>query len=420
MTPILALAGDAEKQRELRRMKLVATALLVVMAGIYLVSRANEESGPSWVGYVRAGSEAAMVGALADWFAVTALFRHPLGIPIPHTAIIPNRKDQIGRSLGQFVEGNFLTPEVLLDRLRGVGIGERLGRWLVDPAHARHATAVIGDTVQGVIEVLDDRHVQEALGGTVERRLRATHVAPVLARILDASVDGGHLQRLLDVGLDGAGSFLREQEPILRQRLKKESPWWVPEPVDDRVFNRIISAVRKFVEEMQAQPDHEMRHLVEERVRVFAGRLRTDPVLIAKVEDFKEELISHPDVQAWIGSLWGELKRGVLHATGDPRSDLRRRLEDGLERLGQQLVDDLSLQRKVDDWVERSVVYVVEHYRSEVGDLIATTVERWDAQDTSRRIELQVGHDLQFIRINGTVVGAIVGLLIHTFGELVL
>ena len=186
------------------------------------------------------------------------------------------------------------------------------------------------------------------------------------------------------------------------------------------MFNRIISAVRKFVEEMQAQPDHEMRHLVEERVRVFAGRLRTDPVLIAKVEDFKEELISHPDVQAWIGSLWGELKRGVLHATGDPQSDLRRRLEDGLERLGQQLVDDLSLQRKVDDWVERSVVYVVEHYRSEVGDLIATTVERWDAQDTSRRIELQVGHDLQFIRINGTVVGAIVGLLIHTFGELVL
>ncbi len=400
-------------------MKLVALSFLLVAAAIYLVARANEDGGPAWVGYVRAGSEAAMVGGLADWFAVTALFRHPLRIPIPHTAIIPNRKDQIGRSLGEFVEGNFLTPQVLLDRLRGVGIGERLGRWLVDPAHARHATAVIGDTVQGVIEVLDDRHVQEALGGTVERRLRSANVAPMLARVLDASVDGGHVQRLLDVGLQGARSFLSEQEPILRQRLRAESPWWVPEPVDDRVFNKIISGVQKFLEEMRTQPDHEMRRVVDERVRVFADRLRNDPVLIAKVEDLKDELISHPDVQAWIGSLWGELKRGVLHATGNPQSDIRRRLEDGLERLGQQLLDELSLQRKVDDWVERSVVYVVEHYRSEVGDLIATTVERWDAQDTSRRIELQVGHDLQFIRINGTVVGGLAGLVIHIVGRLI-
>ncbi|MGI9031131.1 MAG: DUF445 domain-containing protein [Ilumatobacteraceae bacterium] len=413
-------AVDADKVRELRRMKLVALSFLIVAAAIYLVARANEDGGPAWVGYVRAGSEAAMVGGLADWFAVTALFRHPLGIPIPHTAIIPRRKDQIGRSLGEFVEGNFLTRDVLVERLEGVDIGQRLGGWLADPVHAQRATAAIGDALAGIVEVLDDRHVQEALGGTVERRLRSANVAPLVARAIDASLDGGHVQRLLDASLSGARTFLAEQEPTLRQRLKHESPWWVPEPLDDRVFNKIFSGLQRFVQEMQDQPDHEVRRAIEERLRVLADRLRNDPLMIAKAEALKDELISHPEVQAWIGSLWGELKRAVLHATSDPQSDLRQRLDAGLVSLGERLVADAQLRRKVDDWVERAVVYVVEQYKSEVADLIASTVERWDAHDTSRRIELQVGHDLQFIRINGTVVGALVGLAIHTVGETLL
>jgi len=398
-------------------MKLFATGMLVLAAGVYLLARANEESGGAWVGYVRAGAEAAMVGALADWFAVTALFRHPLGLPIPHTAIIPNRKDQIGRSLGDFVQGNFLTREVLAERLAGVHAGQRLGRWLAEPVHAARAAGVAGDAVKGVIEVLDDDDVEDALGGMVERRLRQVDVAPLLARAIHVSVQGGHDQRLLDAVLKGLSSFLEENRDTLRGRLHTESPWWVPEPIDDRIFAKIFSGVQSFLADVLADPEHEVRHSLEERVLDLANRLRTDPAMIAKAEELKEELLSHHEVQAWFGSLWGSVKKTLLEAADDPQSELRVRVTDGLRQFGVRLAGDPELQHKIDDWLERTLAYVVDNYKGEVGDLIASTVARWDSHDTSRRIELQVGHDLQFIRINGTVVGGIAGVLIYTVGQ---
>ncbi len=408
---------DLGRQRDLRRMKAFATGMLLAAAVVYLVARANEDGAAAWVGYVRAGAEAAMVGALADWFAVTALFRHPLGIPIPHTAIIPKRKDQIGRSLGEFVQGNFLTHEVLAQRLAGVHVGQRLGHWLAEPAHAARAAGAVTDAMRGTIEVLDDRTVQEGIGGLVERRLRATEVAPLLGRAIDASVEGGHHQRLLDAVMTGISGFLDDNRGTMRLRLEKESPWWVPEPIDDRVFNKIFGGVQRFLADVRADPDHEVRASIEVRVLKLAERLRNDPEMIAKAEEVKHELLSHPEVQAWLQSLWGELKRGMLAAADDPQSELRRRLTDGLSNVGRRLAADPELQAKVDDWVERAVAYVVDNYKGEVADLIATTVERWDGADTARRIELQVGRDLQFIRINGTVVGGLAGLAIHAVGE---
>jgi uncharacterized membrane-anchored protein YjiN (DUF445 family) len=409
---------DPARRRDLRRMKAVATGLLVVVAVIYLIALANEDGGPAWVGYVRATAEAAMVGALADWFAVTALFRHPLGLPIPHTAIIPHRKDQIGRSLGEFVQGNFLTPELLTERMAAVHVGQRLGRWLAVPANADRASGAGGDALRGVVEVLDDRDVQDAIGGMVERRLRQVEVAPLLARAIDVSVDGGHHQRLLDALLRGLSAFLDDNRGTLRDRLKQESPWWVPEPVDDRIFNKIFDGLQRFLGDLSAAPDHEVRQSIERRILDLADRLRTDPGMIAKAEELKHELLSHPEVQAWFGSLWGSVKKSVLDAADDPASDLRVRLTDGLQRAGERLATDVELQAKVDSWVERTLLYVVEHYQGEVADLIATTVERWDSVDTARRIELQVGRDLQFIRINGTVVGGLAGLLIHTISQM--
>jgi uncharacterized membrane-anchored protein YjiN (DUF445 family) len=410
-----APVSDLAKLRALRRMKAVALLLLLTAAAVFVVTTRN--GGDGWVGYVRAFAEAAMIGALADWFAVTALFRYPLGIPIPHTAIIPHRKDQIGRSLGEFVEGNFLTQEVLAERLAQARIGERLGTWLSRPANAARAGDAVADLLKGTLEVLDDKQVQEGLEKVVRARIDATPAAPLVGRIVAVSVEGGHHQRLLDAVLVGLRGFLDDNRGTFRQRLQQESPWWVPEPIDDRIFKKIYTAVERFMDEVAADPNHEVRHTIDERVSRFAERLQHDPALLAKGEELKRELLEHPEVRAWLESLWLSLKAGMVAAADDPRSELRVRLLAGLQHLGARLASEPELRQKVDGWVERAVGYFVEHYRSEVSDLIATTVERWDAETTSRKVELQVGRDLQFIRINGTIVGGLAGVMIHFVSE---
>ena len=412
-----ASPGDEGRARDLRRMKLIATGFFGAAAVVFVVAKIFEDDG-SWIGYVRAGSEAAMVGALADWFAVTALFRRPLGLPIPHTAIIPNRKNEIGRSLGEFVQGNFLTREVITERMAGVHVGERLGSWLSEPNNAERAAEAAADAMGGVLEVLDDRDVEEALGSAVERRLEQTEVAPLLGKAIDVAVDGNHHQRMLDGVMKGIGGFLEDNREMLRDRLDHESPWWVPDSIDDRVFAKIFGGVQRFLADVSSSPNHEVRTSINERVVALAAKLRNDPALIAKCEAMKLELLHHPDVQAWLQSLWGELKSSMLAASKDPESELRRRLVDGFTNAGVRLTTDREIQAKIDDWVERLVSYVVENYKHEVAGLISSTVERWDSADTSKRIELQVGRDLQFIRINGTVVGGLAGIVIHTVSEL--
>jgi uncharacterized membrane-anchored protein YjiN (DUF445 family) len=410
-----AFEVDTDRQRDLRRMKAFALGLLVAAAIVYVVTKVH--GGGGWVGYVRAFSEAAMVGALADWFAVTALFRHPLGLPIPHTAIIPKRKDQIGRSLGDFVETNFLTEEVLGERLANAQVGERLGHWLSEPANAARASEGLGDALKGTLEVLDDKEVQHALEGVVRNRVRATPAAPLVGKVIDLSVEGGHHQRLLDAVLLGLGGFLDDNRTTFRSRLEEESPWWVPEPIDDRIFEKIYGAVGRFITDVGGDPHHEVRDSIDTRVSDFAGRLRSDDELLRKGEELKEELLDHPEFRAWIESLWLGAKQGMIDATDDPSSEFRMRGADSLQQLGERLAVEPELQRKVDDWIERSLAYVVEHYRSEVSDLIASTVERWDGESTAKRMELQVGRDLQFIRINGTLVGGLAGIVIHAAGE---
>jgi len=408
---------DAERRRDLRRMKALALALLVAAAGIYVLTLVN--GGGGWVGYLRAFSEAAMVGALADWFAVTALFRHPLRIPIPHTAIIPKRKDQIGRSLGEFVESNFLTQEVLGERLHQANVGQRLGTWLAEPANAQRAGEALADALKGALEVLDDEEVHHGLEGVARRRIAATPAAPLVGKAIDLTIDGGHHQRLLDAVLVGLGNFLDDNRETFRRRLYEESPWWVPESIDDRVLDKIYEVAGRFLVDVRTDPAHEMRRSVDTRVAKLAERLKLDPDMLAKGETVKDELLDHPDFRAWIESLWLGAKQGMIDAANDPESELRVRATTSLQQLGTRLGTEPELQRKVDDWVERAVGYVIERYRSEVGDLIANTVERWDGESTAEKLELQVGRDLQFIRINGTLVGGLAGIVIHAAAGLV-
>lgn len=410
--------ADLQRRSELRQMKRFAMALLLFVTAVFVVARWQEDQH-DWLGYVRAFAEAAMVGALADWFAVTALFRHPLGLPIPHTAIIPNRKDQIGASLGDFVQENFLTREVLHDRLDQARVGQRLGTWLSDQANAQKAGVAVADAMRGGLEVIDDRDVGAALQGMIERKVRDTSVAPLMGRVIDLAMEGGHHHRLLDATLTGLGGFLDDNRLTFRQRLATESPWWVPEGIDDRIFEKIYTAIHRFLGDLGRNPDHEVRRAIDRRMLEFAERLKTDPGLITKLEGVKGELLEHRDVQAWLQSLWGEVKRTALVATDDPSSELRQRIDVSLQRLGERLVTEPELQAKVDDWVRRAAGYVVDHYRGEVAEIISSTVAKWDGKATAERLELQVGRDLQFIRINGTIVGGLAGLVIHAVTQAV-
>jgi uncharacterized membrane-anchored protein YjiN (DUF445 family) len=411
------LAGDAERRSALRRMKVLATSLLVIAAVVFVLTKFSESDG-GWVGYVQAIAEAAMVGALADWFAVTALFRHPMRLPIPHTAIIPKRKDDIGRSLGDFVESNFLTAEVIDERLRGANIGRRAGDWLAAPDHAMRAGDAVADVLRGGLEVLDDQEIQLGLEHFVKSRVHATEVAPLLGRVVELTVQGGHHQRLLDAVLVGVGGFLDDNRATFRRRLDQESPWWVPEGIDDRVFEKIYTAVGRFIDDVQSSPNHEVRASVDARVADFARRLQNDPELHAKGEELKSELLAHPEFRRWVDSLWIGAKRSMLDAADDRDSELRRRIVRSLQRLGGRLATEPDLQRKVDEWVAKALAHLVENYRTEVSEIIASTVAKWDGESTAEKIELQVGRDLQFIRINGTIVGGLAGLVIHIVGQL--
>jgi len=411
-------AADAERRRaDLRRMKAIALGLLVGAAAVFVVTRSLESRHP-WLGFVRATAEAAMVGAIADWFAVTALFRHPLRIPIPHTAIIPNRKDDIGRGLGTFVQQNFLTRAVIEERLAGVSLSARLGAWLAEPDNADR----VGDQARGVLratlESLRDEDVQTTLEAAVAQRVRAIEAGPLLARGIDLAVADGRHQELLSVLLRKVADAVVENEGVLRARMAQETPWWVPEPVDDRVFTRVHTGLQRFLHEVADDPDHEIRATLDAKVRTLADSLARSPQMRARADQLKDELIDHPALRTWSATVWGDVKATLLAHADDPDSELRVRLVEAVRSFGERLRDDATLQERVDRWIASTAVELVERSRGEVGEVIASTVARWDASEATERIELQVGRDLQFIRINGTVVGGLAGLVIYSVGRL--
>ncbi|QYG95382.1 DUF445 domain-containing protein [Iamia sp. SCSIO 61187] len=399
-------------------MKRTATGLLLAATAVFLVARVLEEDA-SWLGFVRATAEAAMVGAIADWFAVTALFRHPLGIPIPHTAIIPNRKDDIGRGLGTFVQQHFLTRDVVEERLAGVSLAARLGDWLTEPGNAERVGDQLGGVLRTTLDTLKDEDVQETLEVAVATRVRAIEAGPVLAKGLELVVADGRHQEVLSVLLRRVAEAVTDNEEVLRSRLQAETPWWVPDRFDDRIFDRVHTGVQRFLHEVADDTAHPMRATFDERITTLADQLARSPSMRARADALKEELVQHPAVREWSSTMWADIKASLLAHADDPESDLRLRLVGAARSFGERLRDDPTLQARVDGWVASTAVEVVERSKGEVGEVIASTVARWDSTEATDRIELQVGRDLQFIRINGTVVGGLAGLVIYSVGKLI-
>ncbi|MDN5857713.1 MAG: DUF445 domain-containing protein [Pseudonocardia sp.] len=409
----------AAKAADLRHMKRLATGLLVAATVVFLVFRWWEvDGGPAVVGYVRAMAEAGMVGALADWFAVTALFRHPLGIPIPHTAIIPTKKDVIGSSLGDFVGDNFLAEGVVRDKLATVAASARLGEWLRQEATAERVTAELANIAKGLVTVLRDDDVQDVIEQVLVRKLVERPIGPPLGTVLEGVLADGAHHRLVDLICDRAYDWVSENHDMVLRVVHERAPSWSPRFVDDLVADKVFLEIQTFAWAVKTDPEHPMRKAVDRFLQEFAADLQNDDDTIARAERVKQQIIAHPNVQKFIGQAWGTVKGIILDAAGDPSSALRTRVRDGLMGFGSRLTTDDELRAKLDGWLADAAGYVVRHYHREITTLITDTVERWDAEETSRKVELQVGRDLQFIRINGTVVGSLAGLAIYGVGQL--
>lgn len=410
--------SEERAAQTLAKHKRVATGLLVAVTVVFICVVAFTDRNGIW-GYVEACAEAAMVGGLADWFAVSALFQHPLSIPIPHTAIIPKRKDQIGASLGTFVQENFLKPEIVRGRLENTDLAKHGARWLKEPANNERVAEQLSVVITSALEVLNDEELQTTIETQLQKRIAKIDAGPLAANALELAIEGGHHHSVFDAGLVSIQQAIAENRPLLRSRMATESPWWVPEQIDDRIFEKIYGAINTFIDEVTADPNHEIRATMDNKIEEYVQRLRDPEDLGVKANMMKQDFVQHAAVRDWTSNLWANLKRSIIKAAENPESELRSKLVDSVAQFALKLEEDKALASKVNSWAVAALTHVAAQSREEVADLISTTVAGWDAQDTSRRIELQVGKDLQFIRINGTVVGGLAGIVIHAIAQVI-
>ena len=395
-------------------MRLFATALLLLMAGLFLAARQLESQYAGW-GFLRAFAEAAMVGGLADWFAVTALFRHPLGLPIPHTAIIPENKDRIADSMAAFLKANFLTPPVVARRLRGLNAANAAGQYLANPRPGESrlgagASSLIAD----VLESLD----QEKLGGMAKAALRSRikrlALAPLLGNLLKAMIAEGRHLPLIEALLRRSAEALEANEDLVRRMIHEKANTvmrWTG--LDERLANGILDGLYKLLAETVVIEDHPLRLKIEESLEALADSLLNDPAMHARVEAMKRDVLANPAFAAWLDGLWENGRAQLLKAVRSGGNTGNDRIGASLAELGRALQHDVRLQLLVNRFARRTLVGVATRYGGEIVRLVSETVRRWDARTVTDRIEGAVGRDLQFIRINGTLVGGLVGVAIH-------
>ncbi len=416
--PLAESPNDAARRTALIRMKRLAGGLLALMAVIFTVSFALQGRYP-WLEYVRAAAEGGMVGAIADWFAVTALFRYPLGLRIPHTNIIANRKDEIGASLGEFVETNFLSEGVIRGKLESIGISRRLGAWLVQPANAKRLADEVAVAGQGMLNLLGDEAIKSLIESVAREHLVKPEWGPSLGRVGERLVASGQQHAAVDLLLDRADGWLRAHPEAFGRAVSQRLPGWLPGFVDKLVDDKAYREVLTFVASARADRAHPVRHALDEYLSEVMGDLQHDPAMINRVETLKAELVDNARLREFAGETWEQVKASLIAALGDPHSELRTGLQQAIADVGDRLAVDARLGERIDQWIADSATYIVQKYGHEIAGVITETVERWPAEETAAKIELQVGRDLQFIRINGTVVGALAGLAIFTLAHAV-
>jgi uncharacterized membrane-anchored protein YjiN (DUF445 family) len=409
----LGSAGYEERRvRELRKWKRRATGFLLGALVVFLASHLfGEDEGIN--GFIRAASEAALIGGIADWFAVTALFRHPLGIPIPHTALIPRSKDEIGQGLAEFVHQNFLEPSNLREWIADADVAGRVATWLETPDHSNLAARRIIEAAATMADPVDDARFAALITETSLDWARQTELTPILSLLVDAWLGQGYVDESIEATLKVTDRIVVDNLDTFRETFERSSPWWVPSFVDAMVFDRIVTAFRLLVAEVGEDRTHPVRKDIERIVVGLADDLRSSPDLARSIEEAKGRVLDSPELAGWIESQWLILRGGLAQAAAEPGSELEQRLGEGVRWWAKRVLDDPDLRTRLDTWIAGSAERLAHQWEDEVIGLIETTVARWDATEVAHRLELQLGRDLQFVRINGTVVGALVGVVIH-------
>ena len=402
-----------------RRMRIVATGMLVAMALLFVIARATVHIHPA-IGFVQAFAEAAMVGGLADWFAVTALFRHPLGLPIPHTAIVPRNKDRIGETLANFLRTNFLVPRVVARRMIRLDVAGAAGRWLAQPPQEggrirRGASRLFAE----MLTAFDPQRLGGMVKAGIGARLRATEVSPILGQLLKAAIAEGRHVPLMESVIRWAGQALAANEPVVRAMVHERAGAilrWTG--LDETVADKLIDGLDKLLHDMAEDPGHPIRLKIEEGLDRLAWDLQYDPAMRARVEAMKDDLIANPAMQRWLDGLWEQAREGLLRLARDPEAVTAGKLGETLRQLGQTLQSDPRLASTINRFVRRAVVGIAADYGDGIVRLVSETVRGWDADTVTSRLENAVGRDLQYIRINGTLVGGSVGLVLHVVDRL--
>lgn len=411
--PFVPRPDEAERRARLAGMKRVATGLLAA-SGVVFVIAAWLESRYPWLGYVRAMAEASLVGGLADWFAVTALFRHPLGLPIPHTAIVAKQKERIGRILGTFVQNHFLSRDVIETRLLGVKPAARMAGWLREPENARKLARQVSAGLARTLDAMPDERMRAFVHETLRTNLRQTPAAPVLGKTLAVVVATNRHQDVVRHVIDLVAQAVEDNHELIRERVRKDSPWWVPGAVDERIYRKIIGGVHNLLRDIGSRADHPVRATLDRTLAEFVEQLQTSPDVIARTEELKNQWLDDATLASLSGKLWDGAKRAIVKQATETSEGESGTLERGITAFGDALLGNEALLAEVDGWLVEMAVAAAEQNRQEVADVIAQTIASWDPDATVDRIELAVGRDLQFVRINGTLVGGVVGLAIYS------
>ena len=401
---------QTDKELQLRRMKRIPLLLLLLMAVLFAYTLNHPAN---WAPWLHAFSEAGMVGALADWFAVVALFRHPLGIPIPHTAIIPNRKNDLGESLSDFVAEHFLEPGVVRNKLQSVNLSDYVIRWLNSEKGRSSVEDLVATVLRWALNALSETRVRRFLSRLSSKQLANIKLAPLLGNTLDWLVRGQRHQEILTQVLRYSIVVLHDNRDAIRQKVQQESPWWLPGFVDDRIMKKMLERVETRLFEMTLDPDHGLRKQFDEWVQKLAHDLQHAPQHRRWGENFKQQLLENDELQDYLYGLWRELARSIEEDIDNPHSSIKKQVGQWLDNVAQELEGDPDMQAWINEWLTEAITIIVARNSAQIASLISDTVRTWDGADTSRRIELAIGRDLQFIRINGTLVGGLVGLVIY-------